>query len=82
MSSNSMASVLALVFLFSISPLAVAQSGSVQECQRLQDRIDKYTRLRRKGGSASQMDTWKRERTRAEEAFRQLDCHWYAGQLK
>jgi len=61
---------------------AWSQSGSLQECQVLKDRIDRYTDLRRGGGTASKMDAWKRSRTRAEEEFRELDCHWYGSRLK
>lgn len=73
---------LILVFVPIFSPLMLAQSASLDDCQKLKERIEKYTELRRGGGSAERMDAWKRSRTRAEEMFRENDCHWYGNELK
>ena len=40
---------------------ASAEKPSLEDCQYIQDRIDYYSDLRRKGGTNSQMEYWKRE---------------------
>jgi hypothetical protein len=61
---------------------AQAQTESVQQCQALKDRIDHYNRLRRGGGSASQMEGWKMQRRKNETKFRRAECGRYGKKIK
>jgi hypothetical protein len=56
-------------------PFASGGEASPEQCQRLKERIEKYTELRRGGGSGSQMTAWKRARSEAEAAYRDYNCH-------
>lgn len=64
-------------------PLGVSETASAQEatsaklkrCVYLQDRIDRYTQLRRAGGSAVRMEGWRKSRERHAEEYRELRCH-------
>ena len=70
------------VLLLWLAPPAHAQVLSQPECQQLQDRIEKYTSLRRSGGSARQMESWKRSRKYYEDRFRKGDCYKFGVRLK
>tara|TARA_B100001540_G_scaffold296839_1_gene298888 strand:- start:8381 stop:8629 length:249 start_codon:yes stop_codon:yes gene_type:complete len=61
---------------------ASAQEASLQQCQSLKERIERYTALRRKGGSASRMEGWKKQLRKAEARFRELDCRAYGRELR
>jgi hypothetical protein len=54
---------------------AHARDGSPEQCRRLQERIERYTELRRSGGTAAQMASWRRSRSEAEAAYRDYNCH-------
>lgn len=54
---------------------ADASDGSPEQCRRLEERIEKYTELRRSGGTAAQMASWRRSRSEAEAAYRNYNCH-------
>lgn len=72
--------------VLALSALTAAPAGageaSLEECRALKDRIDRYTSLRRMGGSASQMNGWKKQRRRAEKQFRDKDCNDYRRELR
>ena len=54
-----------------------SQEVSLKTCQGIKDRIDHYTDLRRRGGSARKMEVWKQKRKDYEEKFSDNDCsHW------
>lgn len=72
----------ALLLALAVPLPATAQTVSLEKCQALKDRIDNYSRLRRKGGSASQMDGWKRRLRRAEAQFREYECRDYGRELQ
>jgi hypothetical protein len=59
-----------------------AQEASLAQCQALKDRIDRYTALRRHGGTASQMEGWKKQLRRAEATFREKECRAYRRELQ
>ena len=54
---------------------AYAGDGSPEQCRRLEERIERYTELRRSGGTAAQMTSWRRSRSEAEAAYRNYNCH-------
>ncbi len=61
---------------------SLAKDPEVARCKKLQKEIQKYTELRRSGGSGSQMDAWKRARREKEQAFRDADCDAYSWELQ
>ncbi len=62
-----------LLALFFATPVA-AKTTTQTKCQTINDRIERYTGLRRKGGSASQMQHWKEQLRASEEQFYRMDC--------
>ena len=56
------------------SGIAFAQTMPIEECKRIQERIEHYNDLRRKGGSSSQMDSWRASRKKWEDKFREGEC--------
>lgn len=62
------------------SPVSAAQSRDerLQECRVLYARIDHFTQLRRAGGSAQRMATWKSSLRRVEKDFRERRCHRFS----
>ncbi len=65
-----------------MAPPAVAQDASLEQCQALKDRIERYTALRRKGGSTSKMESWRKQLRRAEEKFREQRCRAHRRELR
>ena len=59
-----------------------AQSLSLESCKSIREKIHKYDVLRRKGGSAAQMDSWRKSRAKLEERFRQGKCRKYGRSLR
>jgi len=49
----------------------------LEQCRALNETIEHYTTLRRKGGSASRMEGWKERLREAEAEFREKDCREY-----
>lgn len=64
------------------SPIATSQNLPLERCKYLQERIDYYTKLRKRGGAASQMESWKQTRRKYENEFRDGDCYKYATSLR
>jgi hypothetical protein len=62
-----------LLALFLTAPVA-AKPAALEKCQAIKDRIERYTGLRRKGGSAGQMQQWKEQLRANEDQFRRMDC--------
>ena len=72
-----------MLMLLLLLPLrADAQELSLAKCQGLKDKIEKYSKLRRGGGSASQMESWKKSRRIYEDKYRDGDCHKYGNKIK
>ena len=74
------AAVLLLALLIT-TPVA-AQTASLAKCQTIKDRIERYTGLRRRGGSANQMQQWKEQMRASEEQFRRIDCKDHRRKLR
>lgn len=49
-------------------------STSPDVCPQLQKKIERFQRLRRQGGTAKQMESWKRSLRKAEEKYRANGC--------
>lgn len=62
-------------------PAASAQQLPLDKCQQLKDDIERYTEMRRRGGSSAQMDAWKRARREREHQFRNGNCRYYRVEL-
>lgn len=56
--------------------------GSLEHCIGLRNKIEKYTRLRRGGGNAQQMERWRSARRRHEDEFTDLRCRRFGRQLR
>ena len=59
-----------------------AEDLSLERCQDLQNRIEEYDRLRKKGGKARQMEQWKQEREKLKDEFRDGNCRQWGKQIK
>jgi hypothetical protein len=70
-----------LLALLITSPVA-AQTAKLAKCQTVNDRIERYTGLRRKGGSTSQMQQWKEQLRANEDQFYRMDCKNYRRKLR
>lgn len=74
--------VFALLLAPVMAPTADAQEASLEQCQALKDRIERYTALRRKGGSAARMEGWRKQLRSAEEKFSEKGCRAYRRELR
>jgi hypothetical protein len=73
---------LAVILTPAAAAPATGNNATFERCQALQDRIDRYSAQRRRGGSGSQMDEWKRQLRKAEAQFRALNCSRYRQRLR
>ena len=64
-----------------VAPMA-DEDDELIRCQALKDRIERYTVLRRKGGSTSKMEAWRDQLRSAEAEFREIGCRVYRRELK
>jgi hypothetical protein len=55
---------------------------TLHRCQSLDKKIERYTRLRRAGGNAAQMERWRDTRRQAQTEFQKLRCHKYGRRLR
>ena len=69
-------------FLTSSSALAQTPDISLKSCQYWKDKSEYYLELRRSGGSAKKMDSWKKSRRKYNQAFRDNRCSDWRGKLK
>ncbi len=53
---------------------AYPEDRSLDDCRKIQQKIEHYTELRRGGGSIAQMESWKRKRQEYKDRFRQGNC--------
>jgi len=65
-----------------IATAAPARDDLLQRCITLNKTIERYTKLRRGGGSAAQMERWRASRQRARDEFQALRCHKLGRQLR
>ncbi|WOJ98094.1 hypothetical protein R0137_05835 [Congregibacter brevis] len=61
---------------------AAINSKALQRCVYIDDKIEHYTRLRRKGGSNAQMASWRKSRSRYEDEFRSARCRQFSHFLR
>lgn len=59
-----------------------AKPGSLKQCQRVQDRIERYTHLRRAGGSAKKMASWQKKRNHYKDLYSKYHCSRFRNKLK
>ncbi|WP_439102769.1 hypothetical protein [Congregibacter sp.] len=64
------------------TPFAADPDKALQRCVYLSEKIEHYTRLRRKGGSNARMASWRKSRTRYEEEFQAAGCRKFSRQLR
>ena len=65
----------ALVFVSS-GAYGEVNEQKVRTCKKIENQIDTYTRLRKSGGTAKQMDKWHRKRNNLKQRFSQLHCKY------
>lgn len=73
---------LAATMLTPAQTIALQAMADLDSCKRWHERIEHYTRLRRGGGSAVQMERWRRARAGYEEKFLAARCHRWGRQLR
>jgi len=70
-----------LLALFLTAPVS-AKPATLEQCQGNKGRIERYTGLRRKGGSAGQMQQWKELLRANEDQFRRMECKDHRSKLR
>ncbi len=55
---------------------------ALKTCRALQARIERYTRLRRSGAKAQQMERWRTSRRKSSDEFRRLRCRRFGRELR
>lgn len=58
-----------------------AEERSLQSCKWLQQEIEKYDQLRKRGGSAQEMERWRQSRDDLKRDFKDGDCKRWGDQL-
>ncbi|RLT97327.1 hypothetical protein [Ketobacter sp.] len=53
---------------------AKTKSSAAKDCDKIAQQIETYTKLRRNGGTAKQMDSWHRKRNKLKQRFRAAGC--------
>ncbi|MEE2730821.1 MAG: hypothetical protein VYA55_08350 [Pseudomonadota bacterium] len=53
---------------------AKPKSSGTKDCAKIAKQIETYTKLRRTGGTAKQMDGWHRKRNKLKQRFRAAGC--------
>ena len=61
---------------------ASADPGTLKQCQRVKDRIEKYTQRRRAGGSAKMMAYWQKKRNYYKELYSEYHCVRFRNELE
>ena len=74
----------ATALLIAVSPTnsQADGQGSLQQCQYIKDKITYYTRLKRAGGSASQMNSWHKKRNQYKARWTDYNCKLHRNKLK
>ncbi len=75
---------LMIIFFLLFTTVAYAghERGTLKECQKIKDRIERYTNLRRAGGSGRQMSGWQKKRNYYKEQYSEKDCMRHRNHLK
>lgn len=73
-----------LILILSLaSPYSTANEESlVRQCQSIKDNIDRYVKLKRKGGSGSQMNNWRKQINNYKNKYIKQDCKRVRARLK
>lgn len=66
--------VLLVITLFIQPGIVIAKPASAAQCKKIEEKIDRYTKLRQSGGSASQMDRWHRSRNKLKSQYTEKRC--------
>ena len=52
----------------------LSESALIGKCNSVKVSIEKYTKLKRKGGNSQQMNRWHKKRNEYKKRYSQLDC--------
>jgi hypothetical protein len=74
--------VILCALLFTTAAYAGHERGTLKQCQKIKDRIEKYTNLRRAGGTGRQMNGWQKKRNYYKEQYAEKDCMRHRNHLK
>ena len=74
--------IILIPFLFGPAAYGDDEPGTLKECQKIKDRIDRYTNLRRYGGTSRQMDQWQKKRNYYKDKYTEKDCTQHRNHLK
>jgi hypothetical protein len=61
-------------WLLIISSNLLANPASLKQCQSWQKKIERYTKLRQHGGSASKMNQWQKARKKYKKLWYEGNC--------
>ncbi len=64
------------------APTSAREQGSLERCQNIKNQIERYTHLRRSGGTARSMEQWKQGRDQYNELYTELNCIKWRNKLK
>jgi hypothetical protein len=81
MNKTSIYFILFVGFLALSAPATSATQGSLQYCQKINDKARYYSSLRKAGGSAKRMEKWKQQRKKYKAKFSARKCKKWRGQL-
>jgi len=81
MNKTSIYFILFIGFLALSAPATSTTQGSLQYCQKVNDKIRYYSSLRKAGGSAKTMEKWKHQRNKYKQKFSKRNCKKWRGQL-
>ena len=73
---------IAVLSLLPLFAYAAKPEASLSQCQYWKDKIDYYTDLRRKGGSASRMESWRSTRREYKEKYNDYECDGWGRKIK
>ncbi|MEE9355381.1 MAG: hypothetical protein V3U75_07300 [Methylococcaceae bacterium] len=71
-----------ILSLFMFSQLVYSQDGTLQLCQSLKSNIVSYEKLRKKGGSARRMESWRQSKKNFRKKFDDNGCKKWRKKLK
>ncbi|KAA9129670.1 hypothetical protein F3N42_15000 [Marinihelvus fidelis] len=71
-----------LVLLSTGADSVSADDLGLDVCRNIQGQIEYYDKLRKKGGNAQQMESWKQTRERYKEQFREGNCKRWKKELR
>lgn len=70
------------ILMLNTTPANAGSEQLIKKCQGYKNKIEKYTQLKRKGGSASAMSRYHNERNKYKDLFSEANCKKVRSKLK